>query len=226
MVKRVMWAVIALFIGAALIFMGARECIVYVTKSTVSLNTAPFSDFSKVAAAEGEIACVLGSFATMTEEEKVMGVIPSSKRETVYYLVETLTRDEIVKIENGEQDASANGFVYVVAAATDEMKAALDANLDGWIEYDDGKTDEIPAAVHFEGKLWKQPKNDDYIKYRDDFAAECGLDKSYIAEYRAQDTKIKADCFAVLGIGVVCFLFGIIDSLLIVRKFRRRNEQY
>lgn len=226
MFKKVTWAIVSLFIGVMLIFAGARESIIYIKKTTVDLNTAPMSDFNKVAIAKGEIGCVLGSFATMTEEQKFLGIIPGSKHETEYYLVENLTRDEIVKIENGEESPSVDGFLYVVAASTDEMKAALDKNIQDWIDYDDGKTDKVPEAVQFEGKLWKQSKEDDYLKYRDDFVAECGLSTAMLAEYRAQDTKINAGCFAVLAIGFGCLIFGIIDSIIVIRHFLNRKKEY
>ena len=51
MFKKVTWAIVSLFIGVMLIFAGARESIIYIKKTTVDLNTAPMSDFNKVAIA-------------------------------------------------------------------------------------------------------------------------------------------------------------------------------
>ena len=223
MLRKILFAALALLIGVMLIIFGGQECMVYLKKTTVPLNTSSIGDFNKIAMTEGEIASVIGNFATMTNEEKLLGLIPISKSDTDYYLVESYSREDIVRIENGEEPLT-DGFAYIVAASKDETKAALNANLEAWIQYDEGKRDTIPDSVHFEGKIRKQPNGKDYVKLRDDFAAECGLPSNVIAEYHAIDSKIGFDGFAVMIIGIVCVLIGLIDGILIIRKFIHRND--
>ena len=224
MKKSFIYKLMAVVFGIAIVVLGMKDVKMYLSGKVLDLNTATKDDFKKECVVEGDINYVVGSFAVYEEKDKTLG-ITTSKRETNYYIVENLSMDYLKKLFTEDDDYSEpdNYFAYVVSAGSDEMKDALDANSNGWIDFLDGKTDKMPDPVHFEGKLWKEPTEKKYINYKQKALDEWGFDESELAELKAMDSRPGKSSIMVVVLGAVLALGGL--AFLIVPLISGRTKK-
>lgn len=215
--------VIMVVLGVMLSVAGFKDAKMYVEGKVIDLNSASMEDFRKECMVEGDIAYVDGRFATYEEKEKTLGVT-TSKRNTHYYLVENISMADMEKFVNGEEtDEPDNYFTYVVSVSSSDLKAELDANCSGWADFFDGKTNDMPKPVHFEGKLWAQPKSKEYLKIRNDSLKEIGFDVSEVAEMKVMDAKPDVMSLVLFIGGIVVALIG---AVVIIASFVKSRRKY
>lgn len=217
--------VVMVLLGIMLSVAGFADAKMYLSGKTIDLNTATMDDFKEKCMVEGDIAYVDGHFATYEEKNKKYGVT-TSKSKTYYYLVENVSLADMRKYVEGE-DINDNGnyFAYVVSVSSTDLKSKLDANYEGWKNYFDGKTTEMPETVHIEGKLWQQPKGDDYIKIKNDALKEIGFDASEIAELKVMDNKPGVMSLVLFIGGIVVALIGLVVIITSFVSSRRRASE-
>ena len=230
MKKSIIYKILAVVLGIAVVVVGMKDVQLYLSGKLLDLNTATIDDFGKEIVVEGDINYVVGCFAVYEEKDKTLG-ITTSKRETNYYIVENLSMDYLKKLFTEDEDIAEpdNYFAYVVSAGSDEMKAALDANANGWVKYFDGKTNSMPEPVHFEGKLWRQPKEEKYKNYKKEALDEWGFDDSEIAELKAMDSRPGKTSILVVVIGALIALGGLaflIVPFILGRKKKNDVDYY
>ncbi|MBP5432022.1 DUF6709 family protein [Ruminococcus sp.] len=218
--KLLKFIIVFVIICAAIAFGEGQSAILYLKGDYIDFNHSDINDYNKVTMIKGEISGVYGQFAEMTESRKSYG-ITTGKTVTNYYLVginDTATNKKVY--EDFDSDpAYEETFIVVLSSSRKDMQDKLDANMDGWQDLLNGKTDKVPAPVQFEGKLWKQPTDSEYITYRDDFVRDCGFDTSQVAEFRMVDnppvmTDVIIACIAALLtiIGIVFIIVGLISA--------------
>lgn len=226
--KKLKFVIAMVVMGALVAIVGFKDAKMYLSGKTIDLNTATMDDFKKECMVEGDIVYVDGHFGTYEEKQKKYGVTTTT-RETYYFLVENISMDYMKKIVNGEDaEEPDNYFAYVVSVSSKDMKAKLDANSDGWMDYFDGKTDVMPEPVHIEGKLWKQPDTSDYIKLRDDSIKEIGFDLDEVAEMKVMDSKPGIFSLVLFVGGIVVALIGLAIMIvpIIMSKRQKQDELY
>ena len=218
--------VIMVLLGIMLSVAGFKDAKMYVSGKTIDLNTATIDDFKKECIVEGDIAYVDGHFATYEEKDKTLGVT-TSKHQTYYYLVENVSLADMRKLVDGEDiDENGNYFCYVVSVSSEELKRKFDTNYEGWKDFFDGNTEDFPEPVHFEGKLWQEPKNDEYVKIKNDALKEIGFDASEIAELKVMDNKPGAMSLVLFIGGIVVALIGLIVIIAsFVSSKRKASEE-
>ena len=228
MKKSFIYKLMAVVFGIAIVVLGMKDVKMYLSGKVLDLNTATKDDFKKECIVEGDINYVVGSFAVYEEKEKTLG-ITTSKRETNYYIVENLSMDYLKDLFTDEDVAEPdNYFAYVVSAGSDDMKAALDANANGWIKYFDGKTDKMPEPVHFEGKLWSEPTEKKYANYKKQALDEWGFDGSELADLKAMDSRPGKSSILVVVLGAVLALGGLAFLIvpLILGRTKKSDVEY
>ena len=118
-----------------------------------------------------------------------------------------------------------NYYAYVVSVSSFDMKEQLDKNYRGWTDYFNGNTDEMPQAVHIEGKLCKQPKSSEYIKIRNNTLKEIGIDASEVAELRLIDEKPDTMSLAMFGGGAGAILVGAVGNICLYASARKKKRE-
>lgn len=223
---KILYRVVVIVIGVVLAVMGMEEFNLYRSGKVLDLSTATIDDFNEKIIVEGDIFSVDYLFAVYEEKSKTVG-ITTGKHETNYYLVESLTADELEKWKETGNEPD-NYFVYVVSASSDEMKSKLNANVDGWTDYFDGKTDKYPEPVHFEGKLWQQPKEEKYLNMRNDALKELGFDTSELATLKAMDDRPGKSTIFIVIFGAVFALGGLLSIIIpfVLNKKKQNKEIY
>lgn len=237
MKKSIIYKILAVVLGIAVVVIGMKDVKLYLSGKVLDLNTATMDDFRKEIVVEGDINYVAGKFAVYEEKDKTLG-ITTSKRETNYYIVENLSMDYLKDFfsQDFEEESDIddypepdNYFAYVVSAASDDMKDALDANTNGWADYLEGKTDKMPEPVHFEGKLWRQPTEKKYLNYKKTAIDEWGFDESEIAELKAMDNRPGKSSIMVVVLGGLIALGGLaflIVPFILGRKKQNSADEY
>ena len=214
------YKLVALIVGIGLLVIGINETRIYLSGESMDLNTATMEDFSEKNVVEGDIACVDTQFAVIEEKSKALGFITTSTKQTYYYMVESLTSDQINKyLETGEYPKGA--FVYVVSVSSEELRKQFDENIDGWNDFFDEETETIPEPVHFEGRLWEQPTDDDYKNFRSDALKDMGIEDWELAELKAMDSRPDKTSFVLIIIGVVGLLYGAGGIIIPIMKKKK-----
>ena len=231
MKKSIVYKILAVVLGIAIVVVGMKDVKMYLSGKVLNLNTATKDDFKKECIVEGDINYVVGNFAIYEEKDKTLG-ITTSKRKTKYYLVENLSMDELKRImESDAEDYTYpdNYFAYVVSASSDEMKDALDANIQGWMDYYDNKTDKMPEPVHFEGKLWREPAESKYKNYKQQALDKWGFDDNdEIAELKAMDNRPGKSSILVIALGALLALGGLAFIIvpLVLGRTKKTDVEY
>jgi hypothetical protein len=229
MKKSFIYKIMVVVFGIVIAVLGMKDVRMYLSGKVLDLNTATKDDFKKECIVEGDINYVVGNFAIYEEKDKTLG-ITTSKKETNYYLVENLSMDYLEKLftSDVELDEPDNYFAYVVSASSDEMKDALDANIDGWAKYFDGKTDKMPEPVHFEGKLWREPTEKKYKTYKDQALSNWGFDDDEIADLKAMDSRPGKSSIMIVVLGALLALGGLAFLIvpLILGRTKKKDVEY
>lgn len=223
--KFVRFMIAFVLICGAITFGVGRNALMYLKGDYIDFNHSAVGEYNKVTLIKGEISSVYGQFAEMTESRKSYGVT-TGKTVTKYYLVginDTAVNKKVFE-EKSDDPAYVEKFLVVLGASRKEMQDKLDANIEGWQNYLNGKTDKIPEAVPFDGKTWKQSTDDEYINYRNDFVKECGFDLNQVAEFRMVDNPPNMSDVIVSAIAAVLTVVGIIVLIVGLISARRKNS--
>ncbi|GEM_PF-1807613 len=227
--KIVVFLICIFVIGVALAGAGFSDVKCVITGKTVEIGNAEKKDYREVAIADGEIFFIQGPFAEYEETTTNFGV-PTGKKQTYYYLALDMKREDFVNaVENGQKDALYNGF-YFVYSATDKKKVAeadkAVAECEKYIKQIQSKNDfsNVPDVhLKIEGKLMKQPKDEEYKKIRDDFFATGDLHSSEVADLMVRDGKPGASNVLVFAAGILMALAPIV--ILIVLFVKKKKEE-
>ena len=228
--KLLKFIIVFVLICAAITFGVGKNAILYLKGDYIDFNHSDISDYKKVTMIKGEISGVYGQFAEMTESRKSYG-ITTGKTVTNYYLVginDTATNKKIYE-DLDSDPAYEENFVVVLSSSRKDMQDKLAANMDGWQDLLNGKTDKVPEPVQFEGKLWKQPTDKEYINYREDYVLDCGFNSSQVADYRMVDNPPGKSDVIIACIAALLTLIGIIvliAGLLSARGSKSSGDYY
>ena len=202
-----------------------RNALLYLKGDYIDFNHSDITDYNKVTLIKGEVSGVYGQFAEMTETHKNY-VISTGKKVIKYYLVginDTAANKKVYE-EKSDDPAYQEKFLVVLGSSRKETQDKLDANIAGWHDFLDGKTDKIPEAVPFDGKIWKQSTDEKYINYRNDFVKECGFDLSQVAEFRMVDNPPNMSDVIISAIAALLTVIGLIILIVGLISARRKNS--
>lgn len=225
--KKIYSVLIIIMIMGALVAMASyTEAMLVIKDKRINLNTASQSDFDEKAIIDGEISFVYGPFATYEETSKKYGVTVS-KKETNYYIVGNFSEDML----SGDEDYDE--FYVIYSASDKDMVSKLDDAADKWYNWlTDENEESLPPEVRieFSGKLWTEPTEDDYIKYRDeafDDLTNIGIDKSMYAELKINDGEVgKSSVALFFGSIAVAVIALVILIASIVKSKKASSEEF
>lgn len=220
--KRVTAALIMLLLGAAISIASFNDVKLVIKGDKLDFNTASQSDFDKKALVEGEICFAYGPFATYEEEHKNYG-ITTSKKETNYYIVGNFTKDDMW----GE-----DSFFTIFSTADKDMIKKLDDASEKWVSYFNSMDeDELPPeiSIEFEGKLWTEPTDSKYEKFRNeafDDMENIGVDKSMYSELKINEGNVGVSSIIVFAISVVVAVAGLLILIIpFIRSRKKANDE-
>lgn len=222
-VKRVTTALIILIVGAAIAVASFNEVKLVLKGDKLDFNTASQSDFDEKHLVEGEICFAYGPFATYEEEHKTYG-ITTSKKETNYYIVGSFTKDDMW---------GDDSFFTIFSTADKDMIKKLDNASEKWVSYlNSMDEDELPPeiSIKFEGKLWTEPTDSKYEKFRNeafDDMKNIGVDKSMYSKLKINEGEVGTSSIIVFALGVVAAIVGILLLVVPFIKARKKsNEEF
>lgn len=219
-------ALILIVFGVLIFVAGFGEAMLVIKDEYINLNTAAQSDFEEKALIEGQIDFVYGPYATYEETSKKFGVTVS-KKETNYYIVGNYTDEMLFG------DSEYDEFYVIFSTADKDMIAQLDDAADKWYNWltDEDETSLPPEiAIDFKGKLWDEPTDDDYVKYRDEAIEDLeyiDIKKDMYASLKIIDGEVDKSSIIIVVIAAVLALVGVVLLIVEIRaKIRSKNEEF
>lgn len=223
MSKRILMAIVFILLGGVIGFTTFGDIKYLSDSERINLNTAERNDLGEKRFIDGNISFVYGPFATHEETQKSYG-ITTSKRETNYYIVGNFTNDNLFP-----EDA----FYVILSTGDEDMIRTLDDAAEDWIDFLSGDSDEAPMVdIDIEGRLWTEPEDSDYIKFRNQAFEDLeyiGIERTDYAVMKINEGVDKSSVIITIVIGVGLIVVGallIIIPIIIDKKRNGADEYY
>lgn len=216
--RRVLVAIVLLIMGFVLAFASFGDLQLVIKGDKINLNTAEKNDLGEKNFIEGEVSFVYGPYATYEETKKTYG-ITTSKKETNYYVVGNFTNDNLFPEDS---------FFVIFSTSDEDMIKKLDDASEQWVDFLNSEDMDIEPPVidiDFEGRLWTEPDDSKYEKFRDQAFEELeyiGIQKT---DYATMKINEGVDKGSVIIVFVMSAAFILIGALLILIPFIKNRRQ-
>ena len=221
--KRILMAIVFILLGGIISFTTFGDIKYLSDSERINLNTAERNDLGEKRFIDGNIGFVYGPFATYEETQKSYG-ITTSKRETNYYIVGNFKNDNLFPTD---------AFYVILSTGDEDMVKKLDAASEEWIDYFSGDSEDVPMIdIDITGRLWIEPDDSDYVKFRDQAFEDLeyiGIERTDYAVMKINEGVKKSSVIITMAISVGLILVGallIIIPIIIDKKRNGADEYY
>lgn len=222
--RRIIIAIVFILLGGVIGFTTFGDIKYLSDGERINLNTAEKNDLGEKTFIEGNISFVYGPYATYEETKKTYG-ITTSKKETNYYVVGNFTNDNLF---------SEDSFFVIFSTSDEDMIKKLDDASEQWVDFLNSEDMDIEPPVidiDFEGRLWTEPDDSKYEKFRDQAFEELeyiGIQKTDYATMKINEGVDKSSVIVAIVIGVGLIIAGVLLIVIpiIIDKKRNGADEY